>query len=264
MSPAAAEETLAGFRVRRCGEGQRVAVLVHGALLSAASWEAFQQALRRDAPGWTTMALDLPGFGKAPAEPWDDYREMAGRLAGLFSLLRATYEKLVIVGHSMGGGIALTMLWHHGELLDGAIIMDSGLGQSQGDVSIGSIVGDLSSPPDSEAIRRIVRSWFLAPEDIDLDPLIRDAGRVSEDTFAGMLAAIRGHDLSADVSRFPAIPTLLLRGSQDRTRTALEMQALLNLPGRPAYVEISGSGHCPQIERATETAREVSAWLERM
>lgn len=264
MYPAVVDGTLAGFRVRRCGEGPRMAVLVHGAMLSAASWEAFQQVLHRDAPDWTTIAVDLPGFGQAPAEPWETYREMASRLAGLLSHLRAAYEKLVVVGHSMGGGIALTMLRHDGELPDGAIIMDSGPGQSQGEVSIGSIVGNLDGRPGAEAICRIVRSWFPAPDEVELDPLIRDAGRVSADTFARMLAAIRGHDLSTEVSRFPAVPVLLLRGSQDRTRTACEMQALLNLPGRTAYVEISGAGHCPQIENATETAFQVARWLEKI
>lgn len=264
MCPAVAEDVRAGFRMRRCGEGRHIALLVHGAMLSAASWEAFQGELGVRSPGWTTVAVDLPGFGRAPAEPWDDYGKMASRLVDLLAQLRIASGKLVVVGHSMGGGIALTMLRHYGELLDGIVVMDSGLGQSQGEISIGSIVGDLSAPPAGETVRRIVESWFLEPQAIDLDPLIRDAGRVNADTFAGMLAAIRKHDLFGEASRFPEVPLLLLRGSQDRTRTASEMRALSSLPGRSEYVEISRSGHCPQIENARETALQVAAWLDRL
>ncbi|MEX4008953.1 alpha/beta fold hydrolase [Neoaquamicrobium sediminum] len=264
MSPAAVEQILAGFRVRRYGQGRHVALLVHGAMLSAASWEPFQKALGVHAPSWTSVAVDLPGFGLAPDEPWDDYGEMAERLATLVSQLRTASGKLVVVGHSMGGGIALTMLRDHGEVLNGMVVMDSGLGQSQGEISIGSIVGDLSAPPAGQTVRTIVESWFSEPQHIDLEPLIRDAGRVNAETFAGMLAAIRKHDLSGEVSRFPAIPLLLLRGSRDRTRTASEMQALSKLPGRSDYVEISGSGHCPHIEDATVTALVVASWLARI
>ena len=78
-------------------------VLVHGAASGAATWVDIGRRLgaRR-----RTLALDLPGHGQSPKLPHpitiDFYRDMVGWLCGQLGITRA-----ILVGHSMGGAIAL-------------------------------------------------------------------------------------------------------------------------------------------------------------
>lgn len=80
-------------------------VLVHGLAASRAIWRSVVPALR--ASGRRVVAVDVPGFGgSAPA----------GRGFALEPVARATWDGLpedlgpvTLVGHSMGGAIAMTM-----------------------------------------------------------------------------------------------------------------------------------------------------------
>lgn len=99
-------------RVRDEGEHPRrpPVLLVHGAGSSSVVW---MDAVKRLGPRRRVVAPDLPGHGQS--DPWHDaghdaghdpsldlYRDAVGTIASHLGL-----ERVVLVGHSMGGAIAL-------------------------------------------------------------------------------------------------------------------------------------------------------------
>jgi pimeloyl-ACP methyl ester carboxylesterase len=97
--------------IREEGEGDPL-VLVHGAGTSSAIW---RRTMPRLAGGRRVVAPDLPGYGGSPAAGRGfALEEVTDRLAvGLADAgVRAPYD---LVGHSMGGAIAILLAARHPE-----------------------------------------------------------------------------------------------------------------------------------------------------
>jgi pimeloyl-ACP methyl ester carboxylesterase len=89
----------------RHGEGAPI-VLIHGI---GSRWQVFEPILEELAETHEVIAIDLPGFGAAPAEPGvpstvDGYAAWLTQVLGDMGISRPH-----VVGSSMGGGIALEL-----------------------------------------------------------------------------------------------------------------------------------------------------------
>jgi pimeloyl-ACP methyl ester carboxylesterase len=83
----------------RWGEGERRALLIHGLTSSARVW--WRVATELAERGWSVTAPDLRGHGHAPPAAHYGLADLAGDLLGL----EGPWE--VVVGHSIGGSVAL-------------------------------------------------------------------------------------------------------------------------------------------------------------
>jgi pimeloyl-ACP methyl ester carboxylesterase len=112
-----------GHEVRyfRAGEGPAL-LLVHGMAGSAATWKQVLPRLARD---YTVIAPDLLGHGRS-AKPRSDY-SLGNFAAGLRDLLVALgIERATVVGHSLGGGIAMQLAYQHPERVERLVLVGSG------------------------------------------------------------------------------------------------------------------------------------------
>src|SRR5215208_6632133 len=109
---------------RIAGSGPPV-VLIHGMINSSRHWERVALAL---ADRYTVIAPDLIGHGDS-ATPRGDY-SLGAHAAVIRDVLSAIgVDSATIVGHSLGGGVAMQFFWqfpHHVERL--ALISSGGLG----------------------------------------------------------------------------------------------------------------------------------------
>lgn len=86
----------------QAGQGQPALLFVHGAGGDHTLWG---QQLRDLAKDLSVAALDLNGHGRSPARAGDG---LATYVEDVLAVLQALAMPTVIVGHSMGGAIALT------------------------------------------------------------------------------------------------------------------------------------------------------------
>jgi pimeloyl-ACP methyl ester carboxylesterase len=117
--------TASGVRLRVAEEGAGPAVvLLHGLFVDHSSWSEVTARLRHD---FRLIAPDLPGFGeseKPPASRFpygvDAFAEaIADMYAGL-GIGRAS-----VVGHALGGAVALTLAARHPELVERLVLIDT-------------------------------------------------------------------------------------------------------------------------------------------
>lgn len=103
------------------GSGPAV-LLVHGITSSAATW---RRAVRYLGEGHTVIAPDLPGHGES-ANPAGDYSlgAYAASLRDLLALLDV--PRVTLVGHSLGGGIALQTAYLFPDLIERLVLISSG------------------------------------------------------------------------------------------------------------------------------------------
>jgi pimeloyl-ACP methyl ester carboxylesterase len=123
------EITLHGHRVsyRTAGDGGEVIVLVHGVTGSSRQWEPVMELLASD---HTLVAPDLLGHGES-AKPRGDY-SLGAYASGVRDLMLALgHDRATVVGHSLGGGIAMQLAYQFPERVERLVLVDSGgLGRS--------------------------------------------------------------------------------------------------------------------------------------
>ena len=107
------------------GEGSPAVVALHGWRRTHAD---FAGVLGPSAPGGALSAAapDLPGFGSTPPPPgpWGsaEYAQLVARLIGAERPAGVEPEPVVVLGHSFGGRVALTLAAARPELVRGLVL----------------------------------------------------------------------------------------------------------------------------------------------
>jgi pimeloyl-ACP methyl ester carboxylesterase len=107
------------FRLR--GEGP-VIVLIHGITGRSDQWEP---AIEHLAEGHTVLAPDLLGHGES-AKPRGDYSLGAYASAVRDTMVALGFDRATIVGHSLGGGIAMQFAYQFPERTERLVLVSSG------------------------------------------------------------------------------------------------------------------------------------------
>lgn len=115
--------TIHGYRraFRIAGSGPAL-LLIHGIGDNSTTWNTVQAKL---AQRFTVIAPDLLGHGQSD-KPRADY-SVAGYANGMRDLLSVLdIERVTIVGHSLGGGVAMQFAYQFPHLVDRLILVSSG------------------------------------------------------------------------------------------------------------------------------------------
>ncbi|HRD14371.1 MAG TPA: alpha/beta fold hydrolase [Mycobacterium sp.] len=258
---------LHGDRLAYQDEGQGDAILLlHGMAGSSQTWRSVIRPLSRK---YRVIAPDLLGHGSS-AKPRSDYS-----LGAFAVLLRDLLDELgvaraTVVGHSLGGGVAMQFVYQHPDYCERLVLIGSG--------GLGPDVGwtlRLLSAPGAELIMPIiapqpvltagekVRSWFAkmgieSPRGGEIwNAYSSFSDAETRQAFLRTLRSVvdyRGQAVSA-LNRLNVradMPIMAIWGEQDAIIPVQHAYAALE--ARPdARVEVMpGVGHFPQVERPTE------------
>lgn len=99
-----------GSHLTERGHGEPLVVFIHGWSCRRTDWDSTLEALPEH---WHCLAMDLPGHGDAECRAWEDWTipGLARAVTDVADQCRA--HQLILVGHSMGGCVALeaARLW---------------------------------------------------------------------------------------------------------------------------------------------------------
>lgn len=104
---------------RTSGDSGPRVVFLHGLFGQGKNWHTI--GLRLAERGYRVTTVDLPNHGQSPWSPTQDYGEMAQRVAELLDDLG---DPVTLVGHSMGGKVAMTLALRRPELLHALVVVD--------------------------------------------------------------------------------------------------------------------------------------------
>lgn len=96
--------------------GSRV-VFLHGLFGQGKNWTQVAKALADD---HRTLLVDLPHHGRSPWHERFDFLDIADQVAALFS----ADDPVTLVGHSMGGKVAMVLALRHPELVARLVVVD--------------------------------------------------------------------------------------------------------------------------------------------
>lgn len=221
-------------------------VLLHGGAAHAHWWDHLAPLLaERD----HVVALDLHGHRDSgwvvpPAYEIEDY---VGDLERVLTALHL--DSPVLLGHSLGGFIALTYATRHATTLRGLIVVDMGF-RLRGSRTM-RFPRNMPSP-HYENEEAVLRRFQLFPgETVATPSLLHHIARTSvrpRETGGLTLKFDRAtmgrspRDLSALLETITC-PTLLLRGSDSQHLTATTMAEVVTRCPHARGVEIPGAGH---------------------
>ena len=254
-----------------------VVLFIHGILGSQRQWAHLVDKMDDD---HRVVMPDLFGHGES-AKPLGDY-SLSAHAAAMRDLLdHLEIERVTLVGHSLGGGIAMQFFYLFPERVDRLVLVSSGgLGR---EVSVllrsatlpgaAQVLSVLASAPVVSRVEALGRGaskvgWRPGADIGEIWRGFSSLGdRGSRRAFLATTRAvidIRGQTISArdHVEGAPPIPTLIVWGSKDRMippSHALNVQD--ELPD--CRVELfEGAGHFPHLEdpdRFTRLLREFVA-----
>lgn len=112
-------------------------VILHGFLGSARNWKSLQNALASRLPNHAVTALDLRNHGATlPHVPTMGYADMAKDVAHFLKTSSGSGAPTTLLGHSMGGKVAMTLALTQPQLLERLVVVDiapADYGESTGD-----------------------------------------------------------------------------------------------------------------------------------
>jgi pimeloyl-ACP methyl ester carboxylesterase len=247
--------TVAGVRVHYvCHEPMPAtlppAVFIHGAGGTHQHW--LHQV--RELPQSSTYALDLPGHGRSEGEGCDTIAAYADWLVAFLDA--AGLEQAVLVGHSMGGAIALDVALRYPARLAGLGLVATGARLRVAP----AILDGIRQRPEA-AVRLICDTAFgpeASPEMARLGR--RQMGAISPDVLYGDFVACDTFDLLGRLAGI-AVPTLVLCGTQDYL-TPLKYSTYLRdqIPGATLHL-VEGAGHMVMVEQPQRVSRALSGFL---
>jgi pimeloyl-ACP methyl ester carboxylesterase len=230
-------------------------VLIHGYPLDHTIWNEASSILEKD---MDLILPDLRGFGESEINESDtSIFRYAKDMVGLLDHLKI--EKAFLVGHSMGGYVALAFARDFPERLSGLVLVST---QTVSDTSERK-EGRLSTAKQvmEQGAQIVVES--MTPK-LSVDQSIQDQLKplISRQKPLGISCALKAMADRSDTSELFAsfkLPIVIVHGGADAlipVERAREMKHALPQAG---YFEFSGSGHVPMMEKPSATAEALKS-----
>jgi pimeloyl-ACP methyl ester carboxylesterase len=229
----------------------RVVVLLHGYLENLDVWDDVTGLVQSHV---RVIAPDLPGHGisevKGPVHTMEFLADV------VFDALRVSgVTRCTVVGHSMGGYVALALAARHPEILDGLVLLSStpnaDSDEKRADREREAAIVEAGK---KELLSRTVPGKGFAPENrgrfADRIEDLAELVMLTEDE--GITALLRGMALRGDMNDMLGelnVPQLFILGRHDEYITPAIAEAMIARNPRAKVVWLEHSGHAGMIEQ---------------
>jgi pimeloyl-ACP methyl ester carboxylesterase len=228
------------------------AVLIHGAGGSQLSWPPQIRRLN----GQRVLAIDLPGHGKSEGAGRQEISEYALDIIAFMKALKL--RGAVIVGHSMGSAIALTLAVHYPKQVLGLGLLGSGA-----ILRVAPAILNLTANARtfSNAVELVINHSFSGQADSRLKEIsIKQMSEMRAPVLHGDFLACNAFNILDDLPRIQT-RTLILCGEQDEMTPPKFSEALRDsIPGAQLEI-VPGTGHMLMLEQPEAVAKSLEQFL---
>ena len=246
------------------GEGETI-VFLHGFCESKELWTDFVKPLQNQ---FRIVTLDLPGFGQNTETQPDDYsmEAMAEYVHKVIKQLQI--KKPLVVGHSLGGYVALALAEAHPRLMSGMCLFHSSAKADTKEkkenrnksidfikkhgvqLFMQSFVGPLFYPGNKKKCSGAIEKLTLI------------GAATPKETVIGVMKAMRDREKRTKVLKEAKYPILFILGKDD---PAVPLEAALeqvHLPTNSMTYFLAETGHMGMFERTYETRKSLQKFAE--
>ncbi len=264
------------YRVAGVDTGGPCVLLIHGMAGDSRTWGDVLPGLATDL---SVLAPDLLGHGES-AKPMGDY-SLGAFASGLRDLLAVLdLGPVTVVGHSLGGGVAMQLAYQHPELVDRLVLVASGgLGRE-----VSWLLRSLTLP-GSEYLMPVVFPHFVKRPGDAVVRFLRGAGvelpqlEQMWQSYASLSQAehrpafirtlrsvIDPHGQVVDARDrlylAAAMPTMIVWGDRDPIMPVAHAHAAHEAIPHSRLEIFEGSGHFPHVEDADRLVEVIRDFIE--
>ena len=230
-------------------------LLLPGLLCDAAVWQHQQQTLSAFAP------CVIPDYGQL-----DSLEAMARH-----ALAQAPEGDLYVVGHSMGGRVALEVARLAPQRLRKLVLMDTGLDAISSDPALATQEKNkrlaLLDTARAQGMRAMGEVWargMVLPSHLNLpvfEDILQMIERKTPDIFAAQINALLHRPDARAVFSGLSCPTLLVCGRDDAWSPLSRHEQMHQIRPSSELVVIENSGHMTTMEQAESVTTALQQWL---
>ena len=258
------------LRVTETGSGPSL-LLLHGLFMDHSTWDPVGDVL---ASSYRVVAPDLPGFGQSEKPPESRFPYGINTFADAVLDLYAGLElgRAVLVGHALGGAIAITLAARHPELISRLVLVDALCYPARPDlahrVALAPLIGGFAFKQlwGKSTFKAYFKESYLSRDaripsariDHYYESFNTPAARAS--ALATLLATRDTRSVVAQIARI-STPTLVLWGRDDTLYPAALGQRM-SREIRDAGFQLLSAGHVPHEEQPNDVAEAIDRFCK--
>lgn len=251
-----------GFKTN--GRGKKAIVFLHGFCEDSCIWDDFKKDLLTEKQ--RVIAIDLPGFGKSEVVEDLSIDYMADVVHAIMEDQKL--EKIILIGHSMGGYVSLAFAEKYPNLLTGLGLFhshayaDAPATVKNREKSIAFIKRQGHALYLKQTIPTFFSPEFAQSNPFQLDKLMHKASGYEMDGIIEAQKAMMKRPDRITVLKEIKVPVLLLIGGKDVFITAEKAMALAQYPEVCFAHILPKVGHMGMFEAVHETQVLVRKFVE--
>jgi pimeloyl-ACP methyl ester carboxylesterase len=227
-----------------------VTLLIHGAGGLYLDWST---QIRR-APQLNGIAYDLVGHGQTRGEGRSHIEEMALDAISLLNSLGL--ERVNVVGHSMGGAIALWLACYYPQRVNKLVLVGTGARLPVNPMIIQGIVNNQET-----TVRQLIKwQWAKGTDENLLEQGVQRLLKTNPQMLQKCFMACNTFDISANLDKITA-QTLVMVGEKDKMTPLSLSQELSNKIAYSKLLTFEEGGHMLMLEQADTFAKKLIEWL---
>ncbi len=246
------------------GKGPQAVLLLHGYLEAIEVWEEFAGQLGKR---YRVLLVDLPGHGFTGTGGRDTLTMdfMADVVAG--TLARAGVERCVVVGHSMGGYVALALAENHPALVEKLVLFHSSPNADTPEKAANRQREiEIVQADRKELLATTNPGKGFAPDNLRrcAETIAELGEQIMMMENEAIVAALRGMAARPDrnaAMRRMGVPQLMIFGRNDQYIPAEAAAAIAAGQPQASVVWLEGSGHMGFVEQPEESFERLSDFL---
>ena len=251
------------YLLKEAESAEQTIVFVHGFPFNKNMWIPQLEALP---PSIRGIAVDVRGHGNSTTGHGFFSVDVFAKDLLVF-LKKTGVRPAVVCGISMGGYIALRAYQVHPEAFAGLVLSDTNsvaddnaAKQKRFD-SIQSVLKNGKRAFSIGFVNNVFGQKALAENQAAVDLIKSSIRRNTESSICATLLALASRTDTTDSLKDISVPTLVIRGAEDRLTTSEQANILVSQIPDGSSVEIPNCGHLPNLEDATRFNIELMAFM---
>jgi pimeloyl-ACP methyl ester carboxylesterase len=274
------QATVNGIRMAYTDEGQGMPlVFVHGFPLSRGAWQKQVEMLRSS---YRVIAPDLRGlgeshpsasFGSAQDRSSGQGRDGVNTMAQMAEDIHALLKQLntgpvVLIGHSMGGYVALAFARQFPEMLRGLVLVGTKAGNDTPEAAGGRrATAEKVKAEGAKVVLDAMAPKMLAASNKDERMAAQVRGFMERSQPDGVIGALLGMAERPDSTELLSqiyAPTLIITGADDTIIPPAESEKMASAIKNAQLKVIPNAGHLVAFEQPEEFNRALQEWLKNL
>lgn len=241
-----------------------VMIFLHGFCEDQSMWHGIAAHLKDE--GITFISLDLPGFGRSDTIAPFSIEDMADLVHAFCQ--SQELDRICLLGHSMGGYVALAFAEKYPQQLSGLGIIhshpyeDSSEKKEARQKSIEFIEKNGAEPYVQQLIPKLFPSGYADAHPQLVQPLIKKAGKYDPKGIMNALKAMKNRPDRSAVLQTVEVPVLFIVGELDDLEPSEKLIAQTHLPNIASIHILEQVGHMGIFEVPEKLSHLIESFAE--